>query len=371
MLELVRSLQVRGAGEPSLIAGIAPTILRDHSADPARSHSGISAGGSTAIVAATAYPDLFAVAGVHSGLPAGATNNAASVFLAMRQGAPGDRPTVAMPTIVFHGDADAVVHPRNGRFVVARSLAAHPRLKKVERKGAAGPHRPQRRARRAAEGRALGLAPERWHPARRPRAAAHCGADPVLRLGRLADENVRDARAMAQMFEALERMPAPADRPDPRRGARRRRRPGRGLRHRRRAEDAQFGFTEVKLGILPAVISPYRDREDRALRGARAVPDRRALLRRRARSEIGLVHAVVPTRPTSTRRSTRRQRTPDVRAPRRLPRAKKLIARGRGARAADAIRYYDRRDRRAARVGGRPGGHARVSREAQAPLDAQ
>ena len=53
----------------------------------------------------------------------------------MKQGAPGDRPTVAVPTIVFHGDADTVVHPRNGRFVVARSLSAHPRLKKVERKG--------------------------------------------------------------------------------------------------------------------------------------------------------------------------------------------------------------------------------------------
>ena len=56
-------------------------------------------------------------------------------FLPCKQGAPGDRPTVALPTIVFHGDADTVVHPRNGRFVVARSLSAHPRLKKVERKG--------------------------------------------------------------------------------------------------------------------------------------------------------------------------------------------------------------------------------------------
>ena len=131
-----RSDQVRGTGEPSLIAGIARTILRDHPADPARVYiAGLSAGGSAAIIAATAYPDLFAAAGVHSGLPAGAAHNAASGFIAMKQGAPGDRPTVALPTIVFHGDADTVVHPRNGRFVVARSLSAHPRLKKVERKG--------------------------------------------------------------------------------------------------------------------------------------------------------------------------------------------------------------------------------------------
>ena len=96
--------------------------LRDHPADPARVYiAGLSAGASAAIIAATAYPDLFA-AGVLSGLPAGAAHNAASGFLAMQRGAPGDRPTVAMPTIVFHGDADTVVHPRNGRFVVARSM---------------------------------------------------------------------------------------------------------------------------------------------------------------------------------------------------------------------------------------------------------
>ena len=53
----------------------------------------------------------------------------------MKQGAPGDRPAVALPTIVFHGDADTVVHPRNGRFVVARALSSHPPLKNVERKG--------------------------------------------------------------------------------------------------------------------------------------------------------------------------------------------------------------------------------------------
>jgi poly(hydroxyalkanoate) depolymerase family esterase len=130
-----RGDQVRAAGEPSLIAGIVGTILRDHPADPARVYiAGLSAGGSAATIAAAAYPDLFAAIGVHSGLPAGAAHNAASGFLAMQRGAPGDRPTVAVPTIVFHGDADTVVHPRNGRFVVARSLSAHPRLRKVERR---------------------------------------------------------------------------------------------------------------------------------------------------------------------------------------------------------------------------------------------
>ena len=47
-------------------------------------------------------------------------------------------------------------------------------------------------------------------------------------------------------------------------------------------ERTMFGFTEVKLGILPAMIVAVRAREDRRVRRAGAVPDRHAL-RRRAR----------------------------------------------------------------------------------------
>ncbi len=131
-----RADQIRGAGEPALIAGIVRAILRDQPADPARVYvAGLSAGGSAAHVLAAAYPDLFAAAGVHSGVPAGAAHNAASAFLAMRHGAPGDRPSVAVPTIIFHGDADQVVHPRNGRFIEARALAAHPVLRRIEKRG--------------------------------------------------------------------------------------------------------------------------------------------------------------------------------------------------------------------------------------------
>ena len=119
--------QARDSGEPSLIAGIARTILRDHPVDPARVYvAGLSAGGAAAATVASAYPDLFAAMGVHSGLPAGAAHDAATAFLAMRQGTPGRRLTVAMPTIIFHGDADSVVHPRNGRSVAARALAGFP-----------------------------------------------------------------------------------------------------------------------------------------------------------------------------------------------------------------------------------------------------
>ena len=68
-------------------------------------------------------------------------------------------------------------------------------------------------------------------------------------------------------------------------------------------EDALFGFTEVKLGILPAVISPFAlakigrsAARELFLTGAR-------FSAARAR-EIGLVHAVVPAaEPRAARRS--------------------------------------------------------------------
>src|SRR5262245_1675142 len=105
------------------------------------------------------------------------------------------------------------------------------------------------------------------------------------------EENVRDARAMAGMFEALDRLPIPLI----------------GRVHGAAlgggvglaavcdivvaAEDAIFGFTEVKLGIIPAVISPYvlakigrSAARELFLTGGRFSSSR-------AR-EIGLVHAV-------------------------------------------------------------------------------
>jgi methylglutaconyl-CoA hydratase len=105
------------------------------------------------------------------------------------------------------------------------------------------------------------------------------------------EENVRDARAMARMFEALDRLPIPLI----------------GRVHGAAlgggvglaavcdivvaAEDAAFGFTEVKLGILPAVISPYAIAKigrsaarELFLTGARFSAARA--------KEIGLVHAI-------------------------------------------------------------------------------
>jgi methylglutaconyl-CoA hydratase len=134
------------------------------------------------------------------------------------------------------------------------------------------------------------------------RAAVLSGAGPVFCAGAdltwmskmvayTHEENVRDARGMARMFDVLDRLPIPLI----------------GRIHGAAlgggaglaavcdivvaAEDASFAFTEVKLGILPAVISPFvlakigrSAARELFLTGAR-------FSAARAR-EIGLVHAV-------------------------------------------------------------------------------
>ena len=107
------------------------------------------------------------------------------------------------------------------------------------------------------------------------------------------DDNVRDANAAARMFAALDTLPIPLI----------------GRVHGAALgggsglaavcdvvvaeEDAVFGFTEVKLGILPAVISPYAVAKigRSAARELFLTGMRFNALRAK---EIGLVHAVVP-----------------------------------------------------------------------------
>ncbi len=135
--------QQRGGGEPALIASLTQAVMKQCGIDPRRVYiAGLSAGGAMAAIVAAAYPDIFAAVGVHSGLPTGAASDVAEAMAVMRSGAArpgrpgragrragtasvaGARPPRHVPTIVFHGDQDQTVHPRNGEQVIAAALGS-------------------------------------------------------------------------------------------------------------------------------------------------------------------------------------------------------------------------------------------------------
>ena len=118
--------QSRDRGEPFLIAGLTRKIMGDAAVDSARVYAaGLSAGGAAAAIMGSAYPDIYAAIGVHSGLACGAAKDLPSALNAMRQGGASlkngaSRP---LPTIVFHGDSDNTVNPINSDQVIAQSKA--------------------------------------------------------------------------------------------------------------------------------------------------------------------------------------------------------------------------------------------------------
>ena len=119
--------QQRDQGEPSIIAGIAQKISAEYGIDQSQVFvAGLSAGGAMAVIVGTLYPDVFAAVGVHSGLPFASAQDLPSALAAMRSGAASlqqpSHPAKAIPIIVFHGDRDTTVHPRNGEQLMAQGL---------------------------------------------------------------------------------------------------------------------------------------------------------------------------------------------------------------------------------------------------------
>jgi poly(hydroxyalkanoate) depolymerase family esterase len=159
--------QQRDQGEPSLIAGITREVMREHAVDPRRVYiGGLSAGAAAAVVMGATYPDLYAAIGVHSGLACGAANDLPSAFAAMRQGQlvaslgsgdilPLGSDGSAIPTIVFHGDRDTTVHPRNGDHVIAQSMRSTNVQSQVHRGRVAGGHAYTRTIHATEDGRAI------------------------------------------------------------------------------------------------------------------------------------------------------------------------------------------------------------------------
>jgi poly(hydroxyalkanoate) depolymerase family esterase len=120
--------QIRGAGEPAIIAGLTREIMEEFGLHRHQVFvAGLSAGGAMAAVMGETYPDLYAGVGIHSGLAYGSANDVVSAFAAMRGETAHMRRTKAtrtdskpgIRTIVFQGSADAVVHASNAERIIS------------------------------------------------------------------------------------------------------------------------------------------------------------------------------------------------------------------------------------------------------------
>jgi poly(hydroxyalkanoate) depolymerase family esterase len=121
-----RGHQRRDHGEPAIIAGMTHEVIIRHAINPRKVYvAGLSAGGAMAAVMGAAYPELYAAIGIHSGLAVGSAHDVPSAFAAMR-GTPRSPSFRArsgagagvLPLILFHGDRDKTVHPRNSEQVI-------------------------------------------------------------------------------------------------------------------------------------------------------------------------------------------------------------------------------------------------------------
>lgn len=154
--------QQHGQGEPSIIAGIAEKIIGEYAVNERQVYvAGLSAGGAMAVIVGTLYPELFAAVGVHSGLPFASAQDLPSALSAMKRGA-SQAPRAgngSQPIIVFHGDSDTTVNPRNGEQVMAQRLHAGAGAPSVQSGSVPNGHRYTQTTHTGANGAPLG---EHW-----------------------------------------------------------------------------------------------------------------------------------------------------------------------------------------------------------------
>ncbi len=132
----------RGHGEAASIAAMVSAAASRFASDRSRVFvAGLSAGGAMAAAMLAAYPDVFAAGAVFAGLPVGAATSMVQALARMAHGGPNISPAdwaerarrlapsgYAGPwprMSVWHGEADQIVVPDNGRRLAAQWRALH------------------------------------------------------------------------------------------------------------------------------------------------------------------------------------------------------------------------------------------------------
>jgi poly(hydroxyalkanoate) depolymerase family esterase len=129
----------RERGEALSIRNMILAMVERHRLDPDRVFvTGLSAGGAMANVLLSTYPELFAGGAIIAGLPYGTASDVPQALERMRgQGLPGEPALGALvrrasdhdgpwPAVsVWHGGADATVHPSNADAIVSQWRSVH------------------------------------------------------------------------------------------------------------------------------------------------------------------------------------------------------------------------------------------------------
>lgn len=126
--------RARNLGEASILSGMTRAVLTEQAIDSSRVYlAGFSAGAAMTSILGACFPDIFAAIGVHSGAMFQAASTLNEAFQALNNGSNVDPRTAAaaafrcsnrlrhnLPTLIFHGDRDTVVNPRNADQVWAQ-----------------------------------------------------------------------------------------------------------------------------------------------------------------------------------------------------------------------------------------------------------
>jgi poly(hydroxyalkanoate) depolymerase family esterase len=138
--------QMRGSGEPAILAALTRNLMREFGLGRADVFvAGLSAGGAMATILADVYPDVFAAAGVHSGLARGAAWDPLSAMSAMHNGGAHNGVAAGVTNragpvrrIIFQGADDCTVNPVNAGYIVTAEIGRDVVPAKVSKRSVRG-----------------------------------------------------------------------------------------------------------------------------------------------------------------------------------------------------------------------------------------